>query len=133
MIIVSPMQGERLVAGPELMFVRVEATDDESGVADVWLQIDGEVMEQLHDDDRPYAIPIDLPVGPHRVRAYADDYEGRVGDSEPVMFEIVAPDSTDDDDGVVGRGCASDPRGRRAAWLWSLVFAARRRRLGDPS
>lgn len=111
--IVAPMPGQEFPMGAPVM-VEVEAEDPEplsSGVAEVWLEVDGEPRLDVLDDSSPWMFSLELAPGSHEVRALARDWEGNEATSDAVTFSIAAPVGQDDsgsgEPGSTGGGAGS--------------------------
>jgi hypothetical protein len=150
--IVAPTPSQVLAAGMPVVvdMLAEDPPPESSGVAEVWLEIDGEPRLDLLDDEAPWSLSVPLEPGTHTVRAFARDWEGNEASSEVVTFSVDAPAGQDDSGGGSGnassgegegssaeadggsteaepldRGCACASRGAAgsAAWSGLLVLA----------
>lgn len=104
--VVAPMPSQAFPAGAQVM-VEVQAEDPppvSSGVAEVWLEVDGSPRPDVVDGEAPWTFSLELAPGNHAVRAFARDWEGNEAASEVVTFSIDAPAGQDDSggDGTTG-------------------------------
>ena len=139
--ITTPVDGDDFFGEPALIDVNLEATDDLSGVARLWLSINGEAQAPV-EAVAPYVIEqVPVPAGEHTLVAFAEDFAGNVGVSPAIAFAVAAGeddggtggDGGSGGDGASGCGCDVEelPAGSGAAALLMLVLgsgAARRRR-----
>jgi MYXO-CTERM domain-containing protein len=88
--ITSPIHGQELPSG-EPVSLAIEAVDPGWGVQEVWIAIEG--MEQpVRDGYPPYGFDnIMFPNGVFEIVAYASDWAGHVGMSDPVRIGIGVP------------------------------------------
>lgn len=95
----SPTQGEEFESG-SLITIQVDATDDAFGVKEVWIEIGG--MEQpVRDQVPPYVFAdVPFPDGVWEIVAHAEDWDGKMGSSEPITIGVNAevPDDSGGDD-----------------------------------
>jgi uncharacterized membrane protein YgcG len=115
--IVAPMPEQAFPTGAPVM-VEVEADDprpQSSGVAEVWLVVDGEARLDVLDEIPPWTFSLELAPGSHEVRALARDWEGNEAASDAVTFSIDAPAGQDDSgsggSGGTGGGAGSSSSG----------------------
>jgi MYXO-CTERM domain-containing protein len=141
--------------GSAMITIVAQAADDDFGVSDVRLTINGDELEGATDWYAPYEWPGQFNAGQYTVTAIARDYAGNEAESEPVYFgvDMDAPEppqpedtgdtgDTDTDDGGTddesganddsgkGCGCSTTGDGRGAALGMGLLLLAgwRRRR-----
>jgi MYXO-CTERM domain-containing protein len=88
--ITSPADGQEFEPG-SLVSIAIDAQDAGYGVSEVWVSIAG--MEQpVRDEYPPYGFAeIPFPDGVYEIVAYASDWAGHVGMSEPVRIGIGEP------------------------------------------
>lgn len=124
--ITSPAAGPQ--PGPQAVVeVVAEAEDVGWGVAEVALEIDGEV--QARDDEPPWRFgAAEFPAGSHTLVAIAEDAAGHVTRSEPVVLEVEG----EGEGGGEGCGCRSGGGGGGPWWLvlwtWWMSHVRRARR-----
>jgi len=127
-IITTPVEGDDFFGEPALIDVNLEATDDLSGVARLWLSINGEARPPV-EAAAPYAIEqVSVPAGEHTLVAFAEHFAGNVGMSPAIVFAVAAGEEeggTGGDGGSVGMARAdagatsrSCPRDRAPPRAW---------------
>lgn len=107
--ITSPPNGMVYDDAPAMVDLKMEANDDGWGVRAVWLEINGDA--QPEDTSPPYEfLGIPFNKGGYTMYAFAEDWAGNVGESEPVAFGVEEdpPDLPDPDPEETGTG---DPTG----------------------
>jgi hypothetical protein len=153
--IVQPPDGAAFAAdGPPIAFL-VDATDpapESSGVAEVWIEIDGRLAAST-ESGPPWQLDLGVGVGEHTARAFARDWEGNVGESQPITIHVDAASSSTGsgseggsstgtaqtgavqtagagtDPTATPRGCACDATGAALhGWLLPWLVAMGRRR-----
>jgi hypothetical protein len=88
--ITAPDDGQELDPG-SLVSIEIDAQDDGWGVNEVWVSIDG-AEQPLRDGYPPYVFAnVAFPDGVYEIVAYAEDWAGHVGMSEPVRIGIGEP------------------------------------------
>ena len=93
--IVTPKDGVVVPAGTLSITVEVGATDDESGVAWVKLEVDGKLLAKLEGEPWEFK-SVSLEPGEHTLVAVARNYDG--GDSESDPVELTWPEAPKADD-----------------------------------
>jgi hypothetical protein len=155
--VVSLLSPSSDIVAPDLdlydVAVQVAAHDDLSGVAAVWLRIDGQDQGPVLEAP-PYDYPkVTFPLGRYTVEAVALDYAGNEGVSAPLMVSVgmsedeeedVEADTDDydepledrgdalphaygDADATVGCGCSAPTPANRGLPLLLVIALSRRR------
>ena len=97
--IVAPSDGAELGAGPVSIEIEIEAEDPGTGVREVALEIDGEVLPSI-DTEPPFVFPVQLPDGEWTVAAHAYDWNANEGVSDPITLYVgQVPTGEETDDG----------------------------------
>jgi MYXO-CTERM domain-containing protein len=113
--ITSPGDGEELASGTPVT-IAIDAVDAGWGVRSVWVSIDG-VEQMVRDDYAPYVFAdVPFPDGVYTLVAFAEDWNGLVGESAPVTIGVGAevpddPDSSGGPDGSTGGGATAGTDG----------------------
>jgi MYXO-CTERM domain-containing protein len=152
--ITTPEDQSDFPDNPTQLGIEVEAVDAGWGVETVWLEIDGQVVP-LYDGAAPYTFDgLNFP-GPasYSLVAFARDYAGQLGESEPVTVHVAQPQGGDesgeessesgaeDESATVGSegdppqdeepgggcSCRSEGEGRGALGLFLILLWRRRR------
>ena len=85
--ITAPSDREEIDSG-SVVNIEIDAVDDGWGVSQVWVAIDG-AEQPLRDEYPPYAfVNVAFPDGVYEIVAYAEDWAGHVGMSEPVRLGV---------------------------------------------
>ena len=104
--ITSPFDGEEFETGAVVDIV-IDAIDDAAGVHEVWIEID-QMEQPVRDELTPFSIDgVPFPDGVYTVVAFAADWDGKIGESEPVTIGINA-EVPDDSGGEDESGGATD-------------------------
>ncbi|MEX1363456.1 MAG: trypsin-like serine protease [Nannocystaceae bacterium] len=87
--ITSPTNGDELDSGA-LVSIAIDAQDDGWGLREVWVTIDGQ-EQPVRDEYPPYGFAeVPFPDGVFEIVAFAEDWAGNVGQSEPVVIGVNA-------------------------------------------
>lgn len=114
--ITSPADGAVVDPAPVEIAVTVDASDADSGVAGVWLEIDGAMVGQ-QDTTEPWEFSgVSFPPGEYTIVAVAEDAVGNQASSDPVtitagMDPPGGTDETGDDPGTSDDGDPSTDTG----------------------
>lgn len=103
--------------------IRVDAADEGWGVAEVALEIDGEI-HAVDDEPRFAFADVAFPAGTYTLVAVAEDAAGNTARSPELVITVGAPGADEPDGGPDGCGCSAGSSGD-LLWMsfWACLFA----------
>jgi hypothetical protein len=86
--IIAPGKHTQLPAGTTKVTIEVRAEDEETGVVEVRLLVDGELVRTV--DEEPWVAELELSVGTHEIVAETMNHDSDEGTSSPITVVVAA-------------------------------------------